>query len=50
MDGCVQGAWAPHRFETISFLTGWRQEKGEEGSLLGTSEEKHLPGSSRSHG
>lgn len=50
MDGCVQGAWAPHRFEAVSVVTGWWQEKGEEGSLLGTSEEKHLPSSSGPHG
>lgn len=50
MDGCMQGAWAPHRSEAVSVESGWWQEKGEEGSLLGTSEGKHLLSSSGSHG
>lgn len=47
MGGCVQGARAPHSLEAIPSVAGWWEEEGEESSFLSTSEEKHLPGSSR---
>lgn len=46
MGGCVQGAWAPPSLEVIPSVAGWWEEEREEGSLLGTPEEKHLPGPS----